>query len=203
VFQDFLLNLSKMKVIPRSGWVSHGVSLNDVESVADHTFSTSVLSMLLADLEIRRGVKIDVENVLRMAALHDLAESLTFDISRAYLEYMGTRGESMKREIEKTAWKHLAKGIKEPELARKYTAFQNQYVAHRTKEARIVHAADSMDILLQVVSYARRGYPPALLSDLWKERIKMVRESDIVSARIILELIINEHRKLTRSRKLR
>jgi putative hydrolase of HD superfamily len=203
MIQDFLLNLSKMKAIPRTGWLGHNVSLQDVESVADHTFSTCVLSMLLADLEAKRGVKVDSENVLRMALLHDLAESLTFDISRAYLEYIGPKGEAMKREIESTAWKHLAEGIKEPELARRYAAIHNQYVANKTKEAKIVHAADSIDILLQVVSYERRGYPHALLSDLWSERIKMVKRSGVPSARIILGSIIDEKKKLTRSSKIK
>jgi putative hydrolase of HD superfamily len=192
-----------MKAIPRSGWLSHDVSLQDVESVADHTFSTSVLSMLLADLEIKRGAKIRMEDVLRMAILHDLAESLTFDISRAYLEYMGARGESMKREIEKTAWKHIAKGLNEPELARKYAAIQNQYVEEKTKEAKIVHAADSMDILLQVMSYERRGYPPTLLLDLWNERNKMVKDSGVPSARMILKLMVDENRRLIGDRTLR
>jgi putative hydrolase of HD superfamily len=192
-----------MKAIPRSGWLSHDVSLQDVESVADHTFSASVLSMLLADLEIKRGAKIKMEHVLRMAILHDLAESLTFDISRAYLEYMGARGESMKREIEKTAWKHLTKSLNQPELARKYAAIQNQYVEAKTKEAKIVHAADSMDILLQVVSYERRGYPPALLSDLWNERTKMVKGSGLPSARMILKLMVDENRRLIGDRTLK
>ena len=191
-----------MKGIPRSGWLSHHISLQDIESVADHTFSTCVLSMLLADLESKRGVQIDAEKVLRIAILHDLAESLTFDISRAYLEYMGPKGEAMKREIERTAWQHIVKGIKEPGLARKYSTLQNQYVADNTKEAKIVHAADSIDILLQVVNYERRGYPAALLSDLWNERIKMVRQSDVPSAQMILKLIIDEKRRRAANRKV-
>jgi putative hydrolase of HD superfamily len=185
-----------MKTIPRSGWISHRVSLQDVESVADHSFSTSVLSMLLADLETQRGVKVNVEKVLRMAILHDLAESLTFDISKAYLEYMGTKGESIKREIEESAWEHVAQSVKKPTLTREYASTHNQYAANETQEARIVHAADSLDILLQVVSYVRMGYPPALLSDLWRERVKMVRKAAVPSARIILELIVEEHAKL-------
>jgi putative hydrolase of HD superfamily len=192
-----------MKTIPRSGWLSHSVSLQDVESVADHTFSTSVLSMLLADLEAQRGVRINVEKVLRMAILHDLAESLTFDISRAYLEYMGTKGESMKREIEESAWEHVVEGVKEPALARKYASTHSQYTANETQEAKIVHAADSLDILLQVVSYLRMGYPPALLSDLWRERIRMGRKAAVPSARIILKLIIGEHTKLAARRRLK
>ncbi len=197
------MTLSKMKAIPRSGWLSHDISLQDVESVADHTFSTCALSMLLADLEAKRGVKVNMEKVLRMAILHDLAESLTFDISRAYLEYMGTKGESMKREIERTAWKHVTKGIEDPDLARKYASIQNQYVAGKTKEAMIVHVADSIDILLQVVNYERRGYPHALLSDFWNERVRMMKQSRIKSARIILELIIREERKLSGKRTIK
>ena len=192
-----------MKAIPRSGWLSHEVSLQDVESVADHTFSTSVLSMLLADLEVERGVSVNMEQVLRMALLHDLAESLTFDISRAYLDYMGTKGEAMKREIERTAWRHLVKGIEDRKLARRYADAQREYVEDRTTEAKIVHAADSMDILLQVVNYLRRGYPEALLSDLWKERTSMVKESDVPSARAMLKLIITENRQMAGFRRVK
>jgi putative hydrolase of HD superfamily len=195
-FRDFLLNLSKMKSIPRSGWLSHDISLQDVESVADHTFSTSAVSMLLADLEVKRGVRVDVEQVLRMALLHDLAESLTFDISRAYLEYMGTRGQAMKREIENAAWGHLVKGIEEGKLARRYANAQREYDENRTIEAKIVHTADSIDVLLQVVNYRRRGYPEALLSDLWKEQSSMVRGSDVPSARSMLKLLTNENRRM-------
>jgi putative hydrolase of HD superfamily len=198
-----LLNLSKMKAIPRSGWLSHDVSLQDVESVADHTFSTSVLSMLLADLEVERGVSVNMEQVLRMALLHDLAESLTFDISRAYLDYMGTKGEAMKREIERTAWEHLVKRIEDRKLARRYADAQREYVEGRTTEAKIVHAADSMDILLQVVHYLRRGYLEALLSDLWKERTSMVGESDVPSARAMLKLITTDKRQMARLRKVK
>jgi 5'-deoxynucleotidase YfbR-like HD superfamily hydrolase len=153
--------------------------------------------MLLADLEAKRGVEVNLESVLRMAILHDLAESLTFDISRAYLEYLGTKGEEMKREIERSAWEHIMKGVDDPDLARKYASIQNQYVAGRTKEAMIVHAADSIDILLQVVNYERRGYPRALLSDFWNERVRMMRQSRVQSARTILEWIVREERKLS------
>lgn len=198
-----MANLGRMKAIPRSGWLSHGVSLIDVESVADHSFSTCALSMLLSDLEIERGALIDVERVLRMATLHDLAESLTFDISRAYLQYMGGRGQEIKREIERSAWKVVAKGINDRDIARGYAALQSEYVANESKEARIVHAADSIDILLQVVDYQRRGYPRRLLSDLWKERCKMVARSGLHSAQALLKLILSESIRLDKPVKVK
>ena len=151
---------------------------------------------MLADLEEKRGAKLDVEKVLRMALLHDLAESLTFDISRAYLQYMGKRGRAIKREVERSAWDHIAKGVTDPKLARKYRSLQSEYDAGITKESNIVHAADSLDILLQIVEYRRRGYPSDLLSDLWNERRKTVTRLNLPSARTLLKTIVNEEERL-------
>jgi putative hydrolase of HD superfamily len=131
-----------------------------------------------------------------MAVLHDLAEGLTFDISKQYLEYLGTKGEAIKRQVEASAWKHIAKGIKVPELAHKYANLQREFDENQTNEARIVHAADSMDILLQVIEYRRKGYPERLLNDLWNERRKSVAQSGVPSARAVLKLIVDEHSKL-------
>ena len=89
MFLNFVSSLSRIKMIPRSGWISHGISLRDVESVADHSFSTTVLAMWLADLEVSNGRRVNLERVLRLALLHDLPEALTFDISKSYLEYLG------------------------------------------------------------------------------------------------------------------
>jgi putative hydrolase of HD superfamily len=188
----FLRNVSKMKSIPRSGWVSHGISLSDVESVADHSFSTSALSILLADLETRHGMKVDVERVLRMALLHDMAESLTFDISKGYLSYLGKRGDDIKSELESSAWRHLAGGLKDDGLARKYTRLQNEFEAGETVESRIVHSADGLDILLQVIEYRRRGYPESLLKELWNGTNAKLRQSKFSSVRRIHREIVTE-----------
>jgi putative hydrolase of HD superfamily len=192
-----------MKLIPRSGWISHNISLQDIESVADHSFTTSLLAMLLADLEAERGVKIDVEKVLRMAILHDLAESLTFDISKEYLEYMGIKGEAMKHEIETTAWEHIVKGMEQPSLSREYAAIQNHYDEDASSEAKIVHAADSMDILLQVVNYERMGYPHSLLLDLWEEQVRRLKQVEVPSVQVILDLLVEEQRKATELAKVK
>lgn len=164
---DFVAGLSTLKTIPRSGWISHGVRLQDVESVADHTSSVSTLAMLLADMEARAGRHVDVEKVLRMALLHDLAEALTFDISKAYLEYLGVRGEAIKREVEEAAWNQLIKGIRSKPIRMRYAKLQSEFNAARTFESKIVHAADKLDILFQIIAYRRRGYPRRMLSVLW------------------------------------
>jgi 5'-deoxynucleotidase YfbR-like HD superfamily hydrolase len=179
-------------MIPRSGWISHGIQLNDVESVADHTFSTSAMAMLLADMEASKGRHVDVERVLRMALLHDLAEGLTFDISKSYLDYLGNWGETIKREVEQSAWNHIIDGIRSKSIKTKYNQLQSEFNAGRTLESQIVHAADKLDILFQINAYLRKGYARRMFSDLWTStnrslarfRIRSVNEAHRIALRL-------------------
>jgi putative hydrolase of HD superfamily len=193
---EFLESINKLKSIPRSGWISHGVSWQDVESVADHSYSTCAIALVLADLELKRGARLDVERVLRMAVLHDIAESLTFDISKAYLEYVGRRGDAIKNELEHSAWEHVARGIGDPKLAREYARSQAEHAANRTVESKLVHAADKLDILLRIIEYRRRGYPKSMFDDLWKTTSIEVRASRIPSVRRIHALVLAAARRV-------
>ena len=179
-----------MKAIPRTGWISHGVRLQDVESVADHTFSTSTLAMLLADLECEEGRRVDVERVLRMALLHDLAEALTFDISKTYLEYLGKNGEAIKRKVEQAAWNHMVKSLRGKSLRMKYARLQCEFDAEETVESQIVHAADKLDILFQAVEYHRKGYPRQILSDLWKSTNRSLSRSKLPSVKNLRKIAV-------------
>ena len=184
-----------MKSIPRSGWITHGISLQDVESVADHSFSTCSLALLISDLEAQRGEHVNIERVLRLALLHDLSESLTFDISKAYLEYLGPSGAAIKRDLDRSAWRRIVDGLQNPKLHRSYLALQKEFEAEKTFECRIVHAADKLDILLQVIEYRRRGYPEYMLADLWSGTVKKLRSCRIQSAVNIQRILMREARK--------
>jgi len=192
---DFVSSLGKLKMIPRSGWISHGISLQEVESVADHSFSTTVLAMLLADLEVANGRRINIERVLRLALLHDLPEALTFDISKSYLEYLGMRGEAIKSELEQAAWKHLIEGIEKGAIRKRYAQLQSEFNAEQTIESMIVHAADRLDLLLQIAEYRRRGYPKAILADLWKSTSQKLRGSKLSSVKTLYKMVARLYKK--------
>jgi 5'-deoxynucleotidase YfbR-like HD superfamily hydrolase len=187
-----------MKSIPRSGWITHGISLQDIESVADHSFSTCSLALLISDLEAQRGEHVNIERVLRLALLHDLSESLTFDISKVYLEYLGPRGAAIKKDLDDSAWKYIIDGLHNSKLHRSYSAVQKEFDAEKTFESRIVRAADRLDILLQVIEYRRRGYPEYLLADLWSGTIKQLRSCRIKSALRIQRILIHAARQPAR-----
>ena len=69
MIEDFFQKVLELKNIPRQGW-KEKLGINNPESVADHSYSTSVISMILSDLE-----GLNSEKIIRMALLHDLAES--------------------------------------------------------------------------------------------------------------------------------
>src|SRR5215475_393387 len=89
----------KLKSTKRAGWINK-VGVNDPESVADHSYSTCLVSMVLSDL---LGLK--TEKVLKMAILHDLAESIIGD-------YMpGEIGKKSKYDLEQRAMELILQSV--------------------------------------------------------------------------------------------
>jgi len=183
-------------LIPRTGWISHDISLEDVESVAEHSYSTSTIAMLLADMETSSGRQVDVERVLRMALLHDLAEGLTFDISKAYLQYLGRSGAAIKRRVEQAAWSHTIQSLRSRSLRIKYAELQSEFDAQETFESQIVHAADKLDILFQTIAYHRKGYPRRMLADLWKSTDQSLSRCKVPSVKVLLKIAVQLYKAL-------
>ncbi len=69
---EFYKVLEKMKSNTRHSWNANGRQ----ESVADHSFSTAFLAMLVAD----EFPDLDMDRVIRMCLLHDIGEAVTGDI---------------------------------------------------------------------------------------------------------------------------
>lgn len=70
---DLALEATRLKALPRTGWVQAGVA--DPESVAAHSWGVAFLALLLCPPGLDRG------RVLAMAVLHDLAEVDTGDLT--------------------------------------------------------------------------------------------------------------------------
>ena len=149
-FIGFLDELLRLKAVPRTGWLLRGV--RDVESVADHSFGVAWLAMLLADRARAQGLTPDVEKVLRMALLHDLTEARTGDLPATIKRYFDNG--ALHRADEQIAQEMFA-GL--GEIGDTYLQLWHDYEARRTLEARIVKAADKLDLLLQAREYEKGG----------------------------------------------
>ncbi|MEM2908137.1 MAG: HD domain-containing protein [Candidatus Hadarchaeales archaeon] len=160
---EFLEKLNDLKRIPRTGWLLCNVPLNEVEDVAQHTFEVAAITLLLADEAKRGGRKLDVERALSMALLHDWAEVMVADFPYTALKYLGEPG--TKKQMEGKAMKDLLTGLPDQQTLMK---LWQEYSEKRTFEAKIVHAADYLSMLIQAIKYRERGNRARELDELWR-----------------------------------
>lgn len=135
----FLQFTGRLKQIKRTGWIEAG--LTQSESVADHTYRTAILSMLLADIE-----SLDTLKILRMSLLHDLPEAIIGDLTPL-------QKTKETKEKEEEAMCQILNTI--PEIQMKlYLSTWNEYKEGKTKEAKLVQQLDKVEMALQAKEYS-------------------------------------------------
>lgn len=160
--------LNTLKRIPRTGWLLCNVPLVEVEDVAQHTFDVATITLLLAD-ELK-GKSLDRERALRMALVHDWAEASVGDFPYTALKHLGPAG--TKKNIEGRALDELLRGLRDKE---KYMGLWKEYSEKRTLEAKLVHTADYLSILVQAIKYRERGNRSREIEELWRAVEKDLR----------------------------
>lgn len=147
---DLCSELMRLKAVPRMGWLLRGV--RDVESVAAHSYGVAVVAMFLADRAISLGIQVDVEKVLRMALLHDLTEARTGDLPNTIKALFDSA--TLKAADARAAGEMLT-GL--GPLGETYLELWTDYEHRTSLEARLVKAADKLDLLLQALEYEKGG----------------------------------------------
>lgn len=146
-----LIELQRLKRLDRTGWTLRGLP-NGTESVAAHSFGVSAAAMLIADETHARGAKVDVGKVMKMALLHDWAETRIGDMPKTAVGYFGAK---VRRKAELAAFADVIAdaGVS----AGEYQKIYEEYEERKTVEARIVKSADIIDLLVQVLALERAG----------------------------------------------
>lgn len=146
-----LIELQRLKRLDRTGWVLRGFA-NGTESVAAHSFGVSITAMLLADELTRQGVSVNVEKILRLALLHDWAEARVGDMPRTATMYFGSEA---RKQAETAAFRDLTAAIDKDGAL--YAQLYHEYEERSTLEARLVKAADVIDLLVEALALERAG----------------------------------------------
>ena len=147
-----LLELQRLKRLDRTGWVLRGLPPG-AESVAAHSYGVALTAMLLADECAARGARLDVGRVLRLALLHDLQETRTGDMPRTVADYYGKEA---RRAAERAAFDDIMRGAGAGH-AERYAELHEDYESRASPEARLVKAADVVDLLAQALAFERAG----------------------------------------------
>lgn len=148
---DFIEEIAVLKNLPRTGWRFQGIK--DGESVADHCYRVSLLSMILADMLNTHGVHLDVEKVMRMALLHEVAEARIGDVPFPALEYIP---EDVKERGEDKAVRSMFGefGV----VGEKYIELWEEFEGNTSVEGQLVRAADKLELMIQAYEYEKIGY---------------------------------------------
>ncbi|HJT68394.1 MAG TPA: HD family hydrolase [Pyrinomonadaceae bacterium] len=146
-----LIELERLKRLDRTGWVLRGFA-NGTESVAAHSFGVSVTAMLLADELVRQGVSVNVEKILRLGLLHDWAEARVGDMPRTATMYFGS---DARKQAETAAFRDITEAIDKSDAL--YANLYHEYEERNTLEARLVKAADVIDLLVEALALERAG----------------------------------------------
>ena len=174
-----LTELQRLKRLDRTGWILRGLP-NGTESVAAHSFGVSVTAMLLADKLNAQGITVDVEKVLRIGLLHDWAEVRVGDMPRTATLYFGS---DVRKQAETAAFSDIVKDVDEGLYADLY----NDYERRESLEARLVKAADILDLLIEVLALERAGARG--LDEFWQVAEKPEFNLDGIAEQIVLELL--------------
>ncbi len=170
-----------LKRLVRAGWRDRGVP--EPESVAAHAFGVALLSLAEAERRAAAGEALDVLGVVRMALLHDLAESGTGDLTperrRALFGPDAAAARRRQREAETRVLAELLAAAPEP-LRDGWTATWTEYCEGRTPAARLVHDADRLDCLLQGARYREEGAGRRL--DEFRRLLDEVEEPELRAA---------------------
>lgn len=163
---DFFKTVVKLKTIQRQGWKDK-LALKNPESVADHCYSMSLMALVVSEIK-----NLDTLKMVKMALIHDLAETITGDITPE----MFTK--SKKEKLENSAMKKILKQI--PSSIRlDFSNLWNEYQKNSTKEARLLHQIDKLEMAVQASVYNKKGIPKTSLKPFLKSAEIDVKDPDL------------------------
>ena len=152
---DFLKTAANLKNISRQGWIDK-LSLDNPESVADHSYSMAIIGMLISDLE-----KYNSEKILKMILLHDLAESRIGDYTPDQID------KEKKTELENNAFNEIVKNLPDS-IKSQYLQIWQEYQENISSESQVVHQIDRLEMALQAKIYEKDGHSKEKLESFFQ-----------------------------------
>ncbi|MBS3795238.1 MAG: HD family hydrolase [Candidatus Thorarchaeota archaeon] len=198
---NLLLKCNTLKNIERSGWALEGITNIASESVAEHSWGTANIALVLALLEHNQGKSLDISKVLTMAIVHDLPESLISDIPSKAIVREEEDFLEAKQDLEKKAFEEIISSFSEKKIRRRLRKAWQEYVICQTQEAKIVRAADILDMIVQARSFENSGIPPPLLETFFTISQDVLSSLTLDSAMSIFDELLKGHKDLIRTMK--
>ncbi len=137
---NFLFRAKILKEIPRSGYQFLGVG---EESVAEHTFSTSIIAYVMSQLEPDANAL----KLITMCLLHDLPEATIGDLNYVQKQYVTAD--------ENSAVKDMTKNLP---FGTFFADLINEFNKGESIEAKLARDADQISLILDLKALSDIGY---------------------------------------------
>jgi len=173
MISEFFFQIAGLKKLPRSGWKIK-LGLNDSESVAEHSYMMSVMSMVLADMK-----SLNSEKVIKMSILHDWAESKIGDFMPDEVGY------DKKSELENYAMTEILELLPQ-KIQSDYQDMWNEFLVRDTPEARLVHELDKLEMALQAKIY-ETDIDPEKLTPFIISAVEQIMDPDV--KKILMDIL--------------
>jgi len=171
LLEDFFKIVIDLKGIQRKGW-KNKLALQNVESVADHSYSMTIMAMILSDLH-----GLDTKKIMKMSLLHDLVEAVIGDFTPD--EIIKTK----KQELENNEMKKILSMLPN-NLNKEYNELWNEFQKNESKESMFVHELDKFEMVYQAKKYLDDGISREKIQsfiDTANKEIKNVKLRELVS----------------------
>jgi len=173
MISEFFFQIAGLKKLPRSGWKIK-LGLDDSESVAEHSYMMSVMSMVLADMK-----SLNSEKVIKMSILHDWAESKIGDFMPDEISY------DKKSELENYAMTEILELLPQ-KIQSDYQDMWNEFLVRDTPEARLVHELDKLEMALQAKIY-ETDIDPEKLTPFIISAVEQIMDPDV--KKILMDIL--------------
>lgn len=139
-FLDFALKVGKLKKLQRAGWIRENVK--DPESVADHSFQTAIMAMVLAPF-----LEVDQNKLIKLALIHDVGETESGDLVWERGQLIDEEKREKKERIEKNAIRKI--------LGKEYGELFHELTKRKTEEAKLLWQIDRLERMTQALEYEK------------------------------------------------
>jgi putative hydrolases of HD superfamily len=164
---DFFYLISELKKVPRKGWKDK-LNIDKPESVADHSYGTAIMSMIFSDIK-----NLNTEKMLKMALLHDLAESVIGDFTPNEIS------KESKKVVENEAMYDILSKLPS-NIAERYRAIWNEFQEGKTEESVLLHDIDRLEMAVQAIKYFSEGHPKAKIEEFLESARKEIKSKELL-----------------------
>jgi len=142
---EVFFEIQSLKNLFRQGWLKKGIKKNICESVADHSFSATMLAWLLAE---EYFPEFNITKVLQYSLTHEIGEIYAGDITP-----VDNITDAKKYDLESKAVRKVFNKLKNGD---KYIKIWEEFELAENQEAKFIKQIDKLEMALQAYYYEHK-----------------------------------------------